>query len=197
MRISLLTAFLAIGLSGATAVMPLAQTPRRHPPPERDVVEQFTQRVDAYVALHRAAERELPPLPDKATPEQITKSKVSLAEAIRQARPAPERGELFVPGMEAYVRILMKLVFSGPDGVAMRETITDSESNPAGLRVAVNDAYPTELPLSTMPPDVLAALPKLPEELEYRFVGTALVLLDTHADLIVDFVPDALSLTMR
>lgn len=193
MQISLITAFLALVLPAA-AVAPLAQA-TRHPPPERDVVEQFTKRVDEYVALHRAAERELPPLSDKATPEQLARSRAGLAEAIRRARPAPERGELFVPGMEAYVRILMKLVFSGPEGAAMRETIADVESNPAGLRIAVNDTYPTELPLSTMPPDVLAALPRLPEELEYRFVGTALVLLDTHADLIVDFVPDALSLT--
>jgi hypothetical protein len=32
----------------------------------------------------------------------------------------------------------------------------------------------------------------LPEELEYRIVGKNLILRDTGADLIVDFIPDAI-----
>ena len=43
-----------------------------------------------------------------------------------------------------------------------------------------------------MPPEVLGALPALPVELEYRFVGDALILLDTHAHIVIDLVPDAL-----
>ena len=43
-----------------------------------------------------------------------------------------------------------------------------------------------------MPPDVLKALPPLPESLEYRFVGDSLILLDPHAHIIVDFLPNAL-----
>jgi hypothetical protein len=41
----------------------------------------------------------------------------------------------------------------------------------------------------------LAALPKLPKELEYRFLGRDLVLWDLHAGLIVDFIPRALAET--
>jgi hypothetical protein len=33
----------------------------------------------------------------------------------------------------------------------------------------------------------------MPEELEYRFVGSSLVILDSHAHIIVDFVPHALT----
>jgi hypothetical protein len=39
---------------------------------------------------------------------------------------------------------------------------------------------------------VLAALPKLPEEVEYRFVGDRLILLDAHGHIIVDYIEDAL-----
>jgi hypothetical protein len=46
--------------------------------------------------------------------------------------------------------------------------------------------------MATMPPAILAALPQMPEELEYRFVGAALVILDPHAHLIADFIPGAL-----
>jgi hypothetical protein len=35
-------------------------------------------------------------------------------------------------------------------------------------------------------------MPKIPETVEFRFVGKALVLYDTRANLIVDFIPDAL-----
>jgi hypothetical protein len=39
---------------------------------------------------------------------------------------------------------------------------------------------------------LLLRLPELPEELEYRIVNCDLVLWDVHADLVIDFVPDAL-----
>ena len=38
------------------------------------------------------------------------------------------------------------------------------------VKLTVNGRYPDDSPLSTMPPQVLQTLPKLPEELEYRFV---------------------------
>jgi len=73
----------------------------------------------------------------------------------------------------------------------MLESIMDE--NPVSAVVTVNGEYPPDVPLSTMPPDMLAAMPRLQEELEYRFVGTTLVILDSHADLIVDILPDALT----
>jgi hypothetical protein len=39
-----------------------------------------------------------------------------------------------------------------------------------------------------VPPQVLSALPKLPEELEYRFIGDRLILLDKHAHTIADYM---------
>ena len=46
-------------------------------------------------------------------------------------------------------------------------------------------------PLMTVPPNILAALPKLPEDLEFRFVNRHMILLDVHANLIVDYVLNA------
>jgi hypothetical protein len=43
-----------------------------------------------------------------------------------------------------------------------------------------------------MPPQVLEPLPKLDEEMEYRFLGQRLVLLDTHAHIVVDYTEDVL-----
>ncbi|HLY20154.1 MAG TPA: hypothetical protein VKR61_23160, partial [Bryobacteraceae bacterium] len=56
----------------------------------------------------------------------------------------------------------------------------------------VDRSYPEGVPLQSTPPTILLNLPKLPSELEYRVVGRALVLLDVEANLIVDYIPDAL-----
>jgi hypothetical protein len=42
-----------------------------------------------------------------------------------------------------------------------------------------------------VPPQVLRSLPPLPPELEYRFIGTTLILLDAHAHIIVDYMTGA------
>ena len=42
-----------------------------------------------------------------------------------------------------------------------------------------------------MPPQILKALPPLPEELDYRFIETSLILLDVHAHIIVDYLTGA------
>jgi hypothetical protein len=56
----------------------------------------------------------------------------------------------------------------------------------------VNDTYPRTVEYPIMPPSLLAALPPLPDELQYRLVGRTLILWDHHADLVVDVMADAL-----
>ena len=51
--------------------------------------------------------------------------------------------------------------------------------------------YPTTLPLETVPGKLLRVLPQLPEVLEYRILGRHLILRDVKANLVVDFVRDA------
>jgi hypothetical protein len=66
------------------------------------------------------------------------------------------------------------------------------EENPRNIRLAVNARYPDSIPYSTTPAPILLLLPTLPEELEYRFVGDRLVLLDIHAGTVVDYIDHAL-----
>ena len=51
--------------------------------------------------------------------------------------------------------------------------------------------YPKKKPLSTVPPNILAALPSLPDGIQYRFLGRHLVLHDTRANVIIDRIPYA------
>jgi len=43
-----------------------------------------------------------------------------------------------------------------------------------------------------MPLEVLQTLPKLSEDIEYRFIGRHLILLDAHAHIVADFILDAI-----
>jgi hypothetical protein len=55
----------------------------------------------------------------------------------------------------------------------------------------VNQVYPTTYPLATFPATLLPLLPPLPEKVEYRIVQNYLVLRDIEANLIIDFMPNA------
>jgi hypothetical protein len=158
---------------------------------EQKTFDDFKARVDQYVALHKAAEAKLPNLTNDATPEQIDKRQRELGRLITEARANSKQGELFTPAMETLLRKHLARVFKTPDGPAIKDSVNDE--NPVGLvAVAVNERYPDDIPISTMPPDLLEKLPKMPEEMEYRFVGRHLVILDTHAHLIADFVTNAI-----
>ena len=61
--------------------------------------------------------------------------------------------------------------------------------------IKVNAEYPKNAPLSTVPPTLLEKLPKLPSELEYRFVGRTLILRDREANMIVDYLKEAVPAT--
>jgi hypothetical protein len=64
------------------------------------------------------------------------------------------------------------------------------DENPVDIKVTVNGRYPDTVPVSTVPPQVLQTLPRLSEDMEYRFVGNRLVLFDVHAHIIADFIDD-------
>ena len=60
------------------------------------------------------------------------------------------------------------------------------------MRVAVNVTYNDRAPFSSMSPTLLLKLPQLPEEVRYQFVGRDLILRDTEANVILDFIKDAI-----
>jgi hypothetical protein len=155
---------------------------------------EFTERVKAYTALSGRLEKELPPLGDQATAQQIVSHKQSLEKAIRKARSGAQQGDIFsAPLRERFVKVVRSEI-RGQTGAPVKKTIREDNPNPGATPVplAVNAVYPDAPPLSTVPPTLLLRLPTLPRMLEYRFVGKALVLRDVRANIIVDFIPNAL-----
>ena len=158
--------------------------------PNQGVVAEYQRRIADYMTLQDQLEGTLDDLPDEATPQQIDARQRTLAALIAKARADAKPGLVFSPDMQEFIRGVVRRVLDGPDGKELRASISDE--NPAGTPVQVNGRYPDSVPMSTMPPDILAALPRLPEELQYRFVGSRLILLDTKAHIIVDYVDSAL-----
>ncbi len=148
-------------------------------------------KIAEYVTLHKKLEDTIFRLSKEATPEDIDKHHRALAQLLQQARRGAKPGDIFVPAARIVIRQLLKGVFGGPDGASLRASIMDE--NPGLLKIKINARYPDSVPLSTMPPQVLEGLPRLPDELEYRFLGNRLILMDVHAQTIVDLVDNAIT----
>lgn len=157
--------------------------------PDAPVIAEFQARVKAYAALHEKLERTLAPLSRKTTPELIASHQRELERLIARERASARRGDIFTERIRAYLRRQLARVFGGPEGRAIVSAIMDEETR--AVRLRINGRYPEGVPRSNMPPQVLLVLPRLPEQLEYRFVGERLVLLDIHALTIADFMDDA------
>src|SRR3954464_91599 len=148
----------------------------------------FLDRVNQYVALHMKLENTLPKLSKESTPQQVDSHQRQFAKLIQDERKDAKQGDIFTPESQAVVKKLISRIFSGPDGASLKASIMDE--NPGVPNLKVNARYPDEIPVSTIPPQLLQGLPKLPEEMEYRFVGNNLILMDTHAHIIADYVPN-------
>ncbi len=162
-------------------------------PDEAQALATMTVRLREYVDLHLRIERSLPRLPADATPVQIDKNQRAFEQLVRDARAGAKPGDIFTAEARPVILRLLATVFGGPDGAQLKASIMDENpADPVALRVGVNRRYPDSVPLATIPPQILQTLPKLTEDLEYRFIGDWLILLDTHAHVIADFVDNAL-----
>ncbi|HSC29323.1 MAG TPA: hypothetical protein VLD67_18750 [Vicinamibacterales bacterium] len=160
------------------------------PNPDAEIVADFLARVAEYQALREKIESTLSPLPSQPTPEEFNTRQHELERLIRRARPTARPGDLLTPPVRAFIRRQLARALQGPEGDNIRESIM--ADNPRGVRIQINGRYPDGVPLSTVPPQVLLLLPRLPDGLEYRFVGQRLLLLDAPAKTVIDYMDNAL-----
>ena len=159
-------------------------------PADSQALATMNAKVREYIDLHMKLEASLPKIPKEANPQQIDTSQRAFEALIRKTRATAKQGDIFTPQAQPVIKRLLASVFAGPEGRQLKASIMDE--NPAGITLTVNGRYPDTVPLSTVPPEVLQTLPKLSEDMEYRFIGDRLILLDTHAHVIADFIEDAL-----
>lgn len=149
----------------------------------------FIENVNQYARLQEQLEKKLPKLTPKSEPEEIKARQTALEEAVRAARVDARPGDLFNKGTADHIRRVIREEFKGTKRQALRATIRDE--NTQGIPLKVNYPYPDAKAYSTVLPALLLKLPLLPKTLEYRFVGRHLILLDKKADLILDFMLNA------
>jgi hypothetical protein len=154
---------------------------------------EFETNVRNYMKIRKAATKSIPELKDKEDPAAVIAHEKAVAAAIRTARRTARAGDIITPSAQKYFQSLTIGQIRAPGGGAVKDTIKQgnppADSEGADVKLQVNGTYPKAAPKSTMPASLLARFPKLPEELEYRFIGRTLILLDTAANIIVDYAP--------
>jgi len=158
------------------------------------VPKEFRVRMAEYLKARQQAIKDIPAVPAKSTPEQIHAGQIAMFQAVHAMRPNAQQGSVFTADMQEFVVKIVQSEMKGKDGQAARGTTKQGnpamESPQGKLSVKVNAAYPEDAPLSSVPPTLLLRLPQLPKELDYRFIGRHLILRDTGANMIVDYIPN-------
>jgi hypothetical protein len=160
---------------------------------QAEALRHFEEEVAEYAELHAKQLAKLEShLPADAQGTVATQK--ALAHAIATKRVKARPGDIFRPEVQPLFRRLIAEQLEGPEGLDARKAVLegnpeDEDSVPVVVRV--NAEYPPGAPRSTVPPSVLLTLPPLPACLHYRFVERNLVLVDSVAQLIVDFLPAA------
>jgi hypothetical protein len=132
-----------------------------------DVVTDFSMRVWSYVDLRSELEKDLPAPTVRDDLSEIQRARHALAKRIRVARAEARQGDIFTPTITVEFRKALLLEMSADTWTAIMD------DNPGELSVRINGTYPEQKPVSTVPPNILAVLPRLPDDIEYRFLGSS------------------------
>ena len=172
---------------------------------DSEVLAKFEHEIQEYVELQRELVHRIPNVGPNATVDEIAAHRDKMTKGIQAARRNAKQGDIFKPRVETAFRRVIARELAGPEREQVVKEIKQgnpkaenvpNQSNPTlehpeSVLVAVNTAYNDRAPFSSMPPTLLLKLPQLPEEVRYQFVGRDLILRDTEANVILDFIKDA------
>jgi hypothetical protein len=184
--IALIVLFTSVGYAQAPTTNPDRGAPDFRVQVWGYIVADFSTRVWDYFELRRELEKGLPSVTVTDDPAEIRRAVRALANRIRVARAEAKQGEIFTPTISVEFKKILLLEMDAETWAAI------VDDNPGAFSNRINGTYPSKRPLSTVPPNILARLPTLPEDIQYRFVGRHLVLYDTRANLILDRIPYAI-----
>jgi hypothetical protein len=151
------------------------------------VLGDFKMRVEKYDQLRKKADDSAPPLTESKSAAKIKDGQQGLAERIGAARAGVKPGEIFTPEIAVVFKRLLR-----PEARQQNTKEAMKDDHPVVVSFKVNGPYPDKQPVATVPPNVLEALPQLPKDIEYRFVAKHLILRDARANLIIDYMLNAI-----
>jgi hypothetical protein len=125
-------------------------------------------------------------------PEDLVILRDVLRHAMQERRPFARSGEIFTAGPAAVFRHIIAAT-AASENVALKDVVRAMRADraPGAIRPVVNEPYDWRLG-AWMWPALLLELPPLPVDVEYRIVGSDLILIDLRAGLVVDILNDAL-----
>ena len=152
-------------------------------------MEEVVKQVQAYVAWRKSAAGTIgATIIQTASQAEIAAREQALGEHIRKARITAKQGDIFNANGAAVFRRVITADYRAR--TAQKKRLQQDEV--PTLAITLNQTYPPEFPLATFPATLLAKLPKIPAQMEYRLVGKHLILRDIEANIIVDYVPNAI-----
>ncbi len=179
-----------------TETVPEAVTPEQKSTaspanPDSPILADFNARLDNYVKKQRALLKDSP-VEDDATPAQIKARQEAIAAELRAVRKDAKQGDIFTPQVAAlFKRLMNPEVKEQPRET--KQALEEEDGEVAEVNLKVNATWPDSEPLTTVPANLLAALPQLPMDVEYRISNKRhLVLRDVDANIIVDFIYNAI-----
>jgi hypothetical protein len=149
-------------------------------------IADFTKRVNDYAAFEKKLDATIKEPSADSQPQAFLEHQRALAKLLQKARASAKPGDLCPGAMRSVIRRLIASVLRGPGGAQVRRSILDE--NPGNMVLTINSEYPDDAPFATVPPQILQGLPRLPEALEYRFLGKRLLLIDSHARVVADII---------
>lgn len=155
--------------------------------PTAEGVAAYQKRVAAYLELRRDLTKKIREVKETGDPAKISSREKALGQAIAAARQGAKAGDIFGD----LSPFLLKILAEDWQSRAPADRKAALAELPANLKLTINEPYPTTQPLATVPSRLLARLPVLPEELEYRLADRQLLLRDRDANLIVDVLGGA------
>lgn len=183
---ALAVALLVCGSAGEAQTTTSADAPDFRVQIWGDIAADFSARIEEYLNLRRTLEQGLPPLTVTDDPAEILRAELALARRIQAARAGARQGDIFTREIRADFRRVLLLETDQPTRAAIMD------ENPGAFSSRINRIYSKEHPVSTVPANILAALPRLPDDIQYRFLGPHLVLHDIRANIILDRLPCAI-----
>jgi hypothetical protein len=153
-------------------------------------LQEFQTRLDQYLTMRTDFSNKLTPLTLTADAAILAERQSSLAAAIKTARANAKRGDLIPAPVAELIATTVREDFKRRNPTAKVGVFVEVPDNTAAS--LINKTYPADLALPTVPPLLLGNLPKLPDNLQYRFVGHDVAILDGDLQIVIDYIARAL-----
>lgn len=169
-----------------------SQAEQTQPPPrtsttaanQKAALKAFEERLEAYLDLRKTLSRKLQPMETTSDATELAGRQKALAAAIAHARREARPGDLIPAEIAAQIKEAVAADLKTREPAARRAALDEVPVVPLRL----NQPFPADAALTTIPPLLLARLPALPDNLQYRFVGRHMALLDGDVHIVLDYV---------